>query len=252
MKKDLELQIAWLDQPGRIKSRMLSVADGFVSSCAVASVAVLAESESGDPGNSAQTVGFIRDSFAEGVAYDVEDELRDVLYQLDKKGGVGSLAVAVCEDRQLYVYSSGCCRAFRCSEDMNAALPQGRIEQVLLAPEEAVVLVTSGLRKLTVSPHARRLAVSCGRPAGSVLGKMVDETRIRFRKKGGSAVLLRCCPVRRSGVLHRYRRSLLYLLLAAAAASLLIIMLGQNSGNGSVSPSSPNEDSSEVVMPLDR
>ena len=252
MKSNLELQIAWLDQPGRIRSRMMSVADGFVSSAAVASVAVLAESESGDPDHSARTVGFVRDAFAEGVAYGIEDELRDVLYQLEKNGGTGSLAITVCEDRQIYVYSSGHCRAFTCSEEINRRIPQDRIEKVALAPDEAVVLVTSGLRKLTVSPRARRLAGYCGKTADSVLREMVEETRIRFRKKGGSAILVRHCQVRRTGMLRRRRLSLIYLLVAMAAAVLLGIICGGNRGGGSVSASGTEEDSTEVIMPLER
>ena len=251
MKNSFEMQMSWLDQPGRIKSRMMSSADGFVSCCAVASVAVLAESESGHPDYAYRAVGFIRDAFAEGVAYGVEDELRDVLYQLEKKMGAGSLAVAVSADHQLFVYSSGNCRAFRCSEDKNIGIPQGRIEEVALASAEAAVLVTSGLRKLTVSPHARRLAGSCGKTADCVLKEMMGETRIRFRKKGGSAVLARRCPVRRTGAFVRCRRSMFYVILVAAAVVVLAVLCSRNRNSGYGSSSSPKNDSVEVVMPLD-
>jgi hypothetical protein len=67
------------------------------------------------------------------------------------------------------------------------------IKYFRLKPGQSIIIVTHGLRKLMGSTAALSYSARCKKPLSFCLSEMVRETRIRFRKKGGSAAAVRLC-----------------------------------------------------------
>ena len=258
MKIESRSEVCWLNQPGRLSSKMGSVADGFRGSGSIAGAAALAEGAPAGKGAVMQAVSAVRDSFAEGVAYGVPDVFRDVIEDLGTMddGPAASMAAAVILDGSVCVFSSGSCRAFTAmSGDRGVPavpklLPQGRVVSLQLEPGQSVVLVTEGLAGLARSSEAVRIIADCGSPLERCLEEMVSETRIRFRQKGGSAAALRYCRNRRS--LPRVSsRNIVYPLIAACVVLVALMLLCEDGSSQHMEELQDRSGNEEMVLPLD-
>ncbi len=259
------IEIAWLNQPGRISMKMASVSDGFQASPPYASVVVVAECEKDDSLCAMTSAAIVRDTFAEGVAYGVEDVLNNAFNEVEKKNAenghdscsVASIAVLDCE---AWVVSKGTCHAFLTyggiqeesisdSSALNSALP----DRLVLKYGQSVILVSHGLRRLIGSAVAVRHSSIYNDPLAECLEEMVDETRIRFRKKGGSIAAVRLGSDSGSitGLWKKYR------IIAGLLGVLMLIVLSilcnkreyANEISDSELPDS-TASSEEIVMPL--
>ena len=194
-----------MNQPGRLTTRMESYADGFQGSTAIASVTAVAENSLQDSSCAENAVATLRDAFAEGVAYGVVDVLKDAIDEISAASSEGdrnccSLATAAVLGDEVWVYSSGTCRAFMSCADSGGRkfekivdLSSQGIKYFRLKPGQSIIIVTHGLRKLIGSTVAMSYSARCKKPLSFCLSEMVKETRIRFRKKGGSAAAVRLC-----------------------------------------------------------
>ncbi len=197
------IEIAWLNQPGRISTKMASVSDGFQASPPYASVVVVAECEKDDSVCAMTSAAIVRDTFAEGVAYGVEDALNNAFNEVEKKNAENghdscSMASIAVLGSEAWVVSKGTCHAFLTygsipeesisgGSMINDALPN----RVVLKYGQSIILVTHGLRKLIGSAVAGRHSSLYNDPLAKCLEGMVTDTRIRFRKKGGSIAAVR-------------------------------------------------------------
>lgn len=194
-----------MNQPGRLVSKMKSYADGFRGSTAIAGVAAVAENRLQDSGRAENAVAILRDAFAEGVAYGVEDVLKDAIDEIgvtasEEDRDSCSLAAAAVLGDEVWVYSTGSCRAFMSGTDSGGRgfgnivdLSSQGIEYFRLKPGQSIIIVTHGLRKLIGSTAALSYSARCKKPLTFCLSEMIKETRIRFRKNGGSAAAVRLC-----------------------------------------------------------
>lgn len=259
-------EFAWVNQSGRIPSRTSSFADGFRGKAPYAAVAVVAECSIEDSGCARSAVAQVRDAFAEGVAYGVDEVLADAFDRLRESWiGTGheqcSIAAVAVLGREAWIASAGSCHAFMAdpgsegSIDLESDTPRNgvtSVRKVVLREGQSIVLVTHNLRKLMGSSAAAKYTTGCSDPLGNCLKTMVAETRIRFRKTGGSVAAMR---------FSREPSSLLprkLLLLGGAAVLFLIlavlILPGLFRGSGTVpdpagSASLPVEP--VIVMPLE-
>lgn len=258
-------EYAWLNQPGRIASRSSSFADGFRGRSPYAGVAVVAECSIEDAECAVSAVAQVRDAFADGVAYGVDEVLGDAFDRLrtTRRGtgheGCSAAAVAVLGSRA-YVASTGTCHAFMADPgsegsidlDTGGSADGSVVREVLLREGQSIVLVTSSLRKLMGSTAAAKYTSGCSEPLGTCLRTLVTETRIRFRKTGGSVAAMR--HGRESAGLPRRP-----LVLAGTAALLIILAvlilpgLLRDRGNDTLLPDSSGiSDGPVIIMPLGR
>lgn len=258
MKARNRLEITWLNQPGRIGSRTGSHADGFRGTPTVAGVAVVSEGSPSSYLSVKNAVNMVRDTFAEGVAYGTGDVLKDCMDGLACSfdcPGISIAAVAVL-DGDVWVFSTGSCRAFLSGRDVagssDGELKQGAVIHVDLQPGQSVILVTGGLGRLAGTPSAATLAGRCRKTLEECLEEMVAGTRVRFSKSGGSAAAVRCC--RSGGFLPGISaRVVLYSLLVILAGLTAVALLCRN--EAAVTPEVPGQDqlrSGETVLPLER
>ena len=251
-----------MSQPGRLISRMESVADGFRGSSAIAGAAAVAENSSPDSCYAQKAVAIVRDAFAEGVAYGVENVFMEAIDEINAFAREEvfdslSLAAAVVLGNEVWVYSSGTCQVFlsgadtgsRGSENVVDIKDKG-IRRLVLKPGQSIILLTSGLKKLMGSAAARKYSSRCSKPLSFCLSEMISETRIRFRKKGGSAAAVRLCAYsRRISLPGRKYVAYSIVLLLAVAAAVLALCLSSGEADSLIRTDSTSED--EVVMPLD-
>ena len=251
-----------MNQPGRLISRMESIADGFHGSSAIAGAAAVAENESSDSCYAQKAVAIVRDAFAEGVAYGVENVFREAIDEINAFAPEEvfdslSLAAAVVLGNEVWVYSRGTCQVILSGADTGSRgaenvvdIEDKGIRRLVLKPGQSIILLTSGLRKLMGSAAARKYSSRCSKPLSFCLSEMISETRIRFRKKGGSAAAVRLCADagRISLPGRKYAVYSLALLLAVAAA-VLALCLGSKEADSLIRTDSTSEG--EVVMPLD-
>ncbi|MCD4702089.1 MAG: hypothetical protein K8S24_09570 [Candidatus Aegiribacteria sp.] len=256
------VEIAWMNQPGRLISRMESVADGFRGSSAIAGAVAVAENSSPNSSCAEKAVAVVRDAFAEGVAYGVENVFMEAVdeintFALECEYDTLSLAAAAVLENEVWIYSSGTCRIFLSGADSGGRGPgnfvdiEGKgIRNFKLKPGQSIILLTSSLRKLMGSSAARKYSSRCGKPLSFCLSEMIRETRIRFRKKGGSAAAVRLCANsgRMSLPERKYLAYSLVFLLAAAAAVLILCHSIEEKDTPVRSDSVITE---EIVMPLD-
>ncbi len=251
-----------MNQPGRLISRMESVADGFHGSSAIAGVAAVAENSSPDSGFAESAVVVVRDAFAEGVAYGVEDVFTEAIDEINtfaREGGCDgfSLAAAAVLGDEVWVYSRGTCRIFLSGADSGGSnsenvvnLAGDGIRHLRLKPGQSIILLTNGLRKLLGSVAARKYSSRCGKSLSFCLSEMIRETRIRFRKKGGSAAAVRlCADSGRMSLPGRKHLAYSFAFVLAAAAAVLTLCLSSEEKNATVRTDSVLTE--EIVMPLD-
>ncbi len=258
------IEISWMNQPGRLISSMESVADGFHGSSAIAGAVSVAENSSPDSRYAQKAVAIVRDAFAEGVAYGVENVFMETIDEINAFAGEGvrnplSLAAAAVLGDEVWVYSMGTCKVFLSGAQRGGRDSEGAvnvedrvIKHFILKPGQSIILLTSGLRKLIGSAVAGKRAASCSRPLSFCLSEMISETRIKFRKKGGSAAAVRLCTGSRRMSLpgRKYLAYITALIIAVAVAAVLLALCRSSGGNDSlIRADSIPED--EIVMPLD-
>ncbi len=253
-------EIAWLDQPGRQPSRMLSFSDGFRGDGSVASLVAVAECR-GSRSMAERVVAFLRDSFTSGVAFGVGDALADAACEARQVSGECSFAAAASLGGDVWVVSRGGCRAFVTDGSTDILLEQSAgetpaVRHLSLSPGQSVVLVSEGLRRLIGSAAASRYTTGKGHPLDTRLRAMVDETRIRFRASGGSIAAVRLAPPARKIVAFpkgwRMPAAVGSTLIALVLVAGILGRCGDGGGNpdaeenGGVEPAEPVP----VVMPL--
>ena len=115
--------VVWQLQNGRSRIQRGMAADGFRGDFPYAGVTVVAENKDPEENTSASIiVETVRDVFAEGVAFGVEDVLRDAFQEAaeiirDKKlSGCSAAAIAVCGTHIWYAMA-GNCRIYRIDSD---------------------------------------------------------------------------------------------------------------------------------------
>ena len=254
------IEISWMNQPGRLISRMESIADGFQGSSAIAGAASVAENNSPDSCFAEKAVAIVRDAFAEGVAYGVQNVFMEAIDEINAFAMEGasdslSLAAAAALGNEVWVYSRGTCQAFLSGVDTDGRgsvvdIEGTEISHLVLKPGQSIILLTSSLRKLMGSAAARKHLSRCSKPLSFCLSEMISETRIRFRKKGGSAAAVRLCTD--SGRMSLPgRKHLVYILILifSVAATFLILCPGSGEKDSLIRADSASE--SEVVMPLE-
>ncbi len=241
---------------------MESVADGFCGSSAIAGAAAVAENISPDSCYAQKAVAIVRDAFAEGVAYGVENVFMEAIDEInafvrEEEIDSLSLAAAVVLGDEVWVYSNGACQVFlsgadtgsRGSENVVDIKDKG-IRRLVLKPGQSIILLTSGLKKLIGSAAARKYSSRCSKPLSFCLSEMIGETRIRFRMKGGSAAAVRCCAdSRRINLPGRKYVAYSLALLLAVAAAVLVLCLSSEEADSLIRTDSTSEG--EVVLPLD-
>jgi len=237
---------------------MESYADGFIGSTAIASVAVIAENMSRNSGCAEKAVAVIRDSFAEGAAYGIVDVLQDSIDEINAEtlkmnGDSCSLAAAAVLGEEVWVYSTGSCLAFLTGTDTGSRglkdvldLSSTEIKYIRLKPGQSVILVTHGLRKLMGSSAALSYSSRCRKPLSFCISGMVKETRIRFRKKGGSAAAVRLCK----GTTGIPRKKIVMFLFVSAVISILLIFCHGSKGKNTTREQADSNFTVETVMPL--
>jgi len=260
LQAETRIEVAWINQPGRVLSIMDSIADGFLGSSAIASAAVVSENSPPDSGCTEKAVAIVRDAFAEGVAYGVEDVLTDAVSEIealtrDTGADSFSLAAAAAIGNEVWIYSRGTCLVFLSGVDSDGGSQKGVVElsgeevhHLKLKPGQSIILLTHTLRKLMRSSIAVRHAARCRRPLSTCLSDMINETRIRFRKKGGSAAAVRLCPDSRKIRLPGKRFWMFLIILTLAAAAIL--SLCSDYGDTSAPALIDSLHTDEVVLPL--
>jgi len=244
-----------MNQPGRLISRMESVADGFCGSSAIAGAAAVAENSSPDSCYAEKAVAVIRDAFAEGVAYGVESVFMEAVEEISSFASEGvslSLAAAAVLGDEVWVYSIGTCRVFLSAADSRGSghvvdIECKGIKRFKLKAGQSIILLTNGLGKLMGSVAAWKYSSRCGKPLSFCLSEMIRETRIRFGEKGGSAAIVRSCADSGRMTLPG-RKYLVYLLVFLLAASAGVLTLCHDSEE---KDAPVRTDSVIIVMPLD-
>ncbi len=118
-----DCSVAWQLQNGRSRVQRDMAADGFNGDYPYAGVTVVAENRSPEDDSSALiTVETVRDIFAEGVAFGVEDVLRDSLLEAaeiirDKKLSGCSAAAIAFSGTHLWYALAGNCRIYKIDSD---------------------------------------------------------------------------------------------------------------------------------------
>lgn len=250
-----------MNQPGRLISRMESVADGFCGSSAIAGAAAVAENGSPDSSCAEKAVAVVRDAFAEGVAYGVENVFMEAIEEINTFAREGecdslSLAAAAVLGDEVWVYSRGTCHVFLSGADSggrgseNVMDIEGKgIRHLTLKPGQSIILLTSGLRKLMESSAAQRYSLHCGKPLSFCLSQIISETRIRFRKKGGSAAAVRLCTNSARMDLPG-KKCLTYSLAFILAAAIAVLTLCHSSEEKDDPVRTDSVLTEEIVMPL--
>ena len=246
MRTEEVFETAWMDQPGRITSRLTSVADGFRGRGSLASLAVVVEDQSLGRKDIQDWISALRDNFSGGVAYGVGDLLFEALKDLcsDGENCPKSLAAAAILGREVWVYATGQCLAMHCNvqdEEIIRVLEPGIPHHLELAHGSVVLLVSHGLKRLASSPSIALRFFGPSIPLEAGLRNMVDDTRIRFRILGGSAAVLRHCRKRSSRLKVMLHRRLLWISCLLALLIVSLLLLCRSRGHGiELSPEGPS------------
>ena len=119
---------AWKAQPGRSRLQRRVCSDGYLGEFPYAGVVVVAEGLNPDDDPSSEiAVNTVRDVFAEGVAYGIEEALADSLREaadiIRRNGhaGCSAAAVAFCGTHAWFA-STGACRILKFDEDTVSTL----------------------------------------------------------------------------------------------------------------------------------
>jgi hypothetical protein len=256
----ISIEIDWLDQPGRIPSRMGSCADGFRGSEAIAGVVAVADAPPGSDSPVADAVSIVRDTFAEGVAYGVEDVLDDTLSRIlksDRYHGM-SIAVAAVLGSETCIFCRGSCTVILSSRRNGEMtnLEKDRIIRIDLKPDQFLFLGSAGLRDritgnaITDSFSGRRLLPD------QQLRQLIEKTGIRFEESGCSAA---CIMMSRERGLKKLVsiRNIIYPAVALIILMILALLLcfsgrsGGRNDNESQNEGAASNDQDEVVMPIE-
>ena len=257
MRTEEVCEVAWIDQPGRITSRLTSVADGFRGSGSLADFAVVAEDSSITKKDIQDWISALRDGFSGGVVYGVGDLLFESLKDLRRaeNSPPSSFTAAAILGGEVWVFSTGRCLAIVCSleeeEESIRVLEPERCHHLELTSGSVVVLVSQGLKRLASSPSIARRFFSSVVPVESGLKNMVDDTRIRFRKQGGSAAVLRYYRKKSfnlTGIPNR--RLLIGIFGALILLTLAFLICRGDGGNPLLSPEGESVQE-DMVQPLD-
>jgi len=122
-KSEAVCSVAWLVQNGRSKVQRTVASDGFVGDYPYAGVIVVGENRTTENDSSASIfVETVRDIFAEGVAFGVEDALKDSFTEANdliinkNMQGCSGAAIAY-SGTHLWYALSGSCRIYRIDQD---------------------------------------------------------------------------------------------------------------------------------------
>lgn len=122
-KSEATCSVAWLVQNGRSRVQRIVASDGFVGDYPYAGVVVVAENRTTESDLSASVfVETVRDIFAEGVAFGVEDALKDSFMEANEiiitkeMQGCSGAAIAY-SGTHLWYALSGSCRIYRIDQD---------------------------------------------------------------------------------------------------------------------------------------
>ncbi len=122
-KSEAVCSVAWLVQNGRSRVQRTVASDGFIGDYPYAGVVVVGENRTTENDSSASIfVETVRDIFAEGVAFGVEDALKDSFTEANdliinkKMQGCSGAAIAY-SGTHLWYALSGSCRIYRIDQD---------------------------------------------------------------------------------------------------------------------------------------
>jgi len=220
---------AWKAQPGRSRLQRRVCSDGYLGEFPYAGVVVAAEGLDPDDDPSAEiAVNTVRDVFAEGVAYGIEEALGDALREAadiirrNGHGGCSVAAVAFCGTHAWFA-STGACRILKfdedtvsilatdCSEAESSGLGRDHPEYSRRIRDLSHWLGGEGNHIVTghtrINPGAVVLAATPGvwmhlregalkRGAGKNmegwLATLVRESRVAYRRQGGAVAAASC------------------------------------------------------------
>lgn len=221
---------SWKVQPGRSRLQRRVCSDGYVGEYPYAGVVVVAEGLNPDDDPSAEiTVNTVRDVFAEGVAYGIEEALADALREAadiirrNGHGGCSAAAVAFCGTHAWFA-STGACRVLKfddaavsvlAADDSEAeASGMGRehpeyprrvreLNRWLGAEKDDIVTGHSRIRPgsvvLAATPgiwmHLKdggSMKRNTGRNIEAWLTALVRESRAAYRRQGGAVAAASC------------------------------------------------------------
>ncbi len=280
---------AWKVQPGRSRLQRRVCSDGYTGEYPYAGVVVVAEGLDPDDDPSAEiTVNTVRDVFAEGVAYGIEEALSDALREaadiIRRNGhaGCSAAAVAFCGTHAWFA-STGACRVMKFDENTVSVLAADNSEaeatgmgrehpeyprrvreldrwlggerddivtgHTRIRPGSVVLAATPGVwMHLKDGPSTKRNTV---RNIEAWLTGMIRESRAAYRRQGGAAAAASCHSGGRSPVP----------VIPFLVVSIMVI-LGVMLAAGVFDSRSPGEDpqdmfaggdsTAQVVMPLSR
>lgn len=280
---------AWKVQPGRSRLQRRICSDGYVGDYPYAGVVVVAEGLEPDDDPSAEiAVNTVRDVFAEGVAYGIEEALADAFREaadIIRRGGFAgcsAAAVAFCGTHAWFV-STGTCRVIKIEPESAAVLAMdessaaasgtgrdhpeysrkvrelsrwlgsGREElsagHTRIRPDSLILAATPGVWMHMKDGSVSRRGV--GRNLDAWVAGMVREARTAYRRQGGAAAAA-CCSTSGGG------RIPVLPFVAVAAMVVLGVLLAA----GVFDSRNPSEETDtffsgadstvqEVVMPLE-
>lgn len=278
---------AWKAQPGRSRLQRRVCSDGYLGEFPYAGVVVAAEGLNPDDDPSAEiAVNTVRDVFAEGVAYGIEEALSDALREAadiirrNGHGGCSVSAVAFCGTHAWFA-STGACRVLKydedtvsilahdCSEAQSSGIGRDHPEYSRRVRDLSHWLGGEGNRITTghtrINPGAVVLAATpgvwmnlregalkrgTGKNIDGWLTALVRESRVAYRRQGG-AVAAACCQSgggARIPVLPFVAVAVMVILGVLLAAGVFDSRKAPDEDGGNLF--SPPDSTSEVVMPL--
>ncbi len=280
---------AWKVQPGRSRLQRRICADGYVGEYPYAGVVVVAEGLEPDEDPSAEiAVNTVRDVFAEGVAYGIEEALADAfreaadIIRRDGLAGCSAAAVAYCGTHAWFV-STGACRVVKIEPESAAVLAADDSEAASsgmgrdhpeysrkvrelsrwlgsdrnvfetghsrIGPDSLILAATPGVwMHMKDGGLARRGA---GKNLEGWLNGTIRETRTAYRRQGGAAAAACCnaCAGERVSVLPFVGVTAMIILGILLATG--VFDSGGSSGEAHSIFNAGDTPVREVVMPLE-
>lgn len=205
-------------------------------------------------------VAAVRDSFAEGIAYGVEEALGDaiegVLEGPDGKVSDLSFAAAAVLGRDAWVFADGSCcacllevRARGAATPLPWRLAAGRIHHLELLQGQTVVLLSGSIAE-SASDSLQRFFGRPDRDLDRCIGELTGVSRIRFTESGGAAAALRLSK-RPFGPRARLRHFAVFSIALLAAASAALALCSGGTADVERSEEETPSHSDDVVMPLE-
>lgn len=278
---------AWKAQPGRNRLQRRVCSDGYLGEFPYAGVVVVAEGLNPDDDPSAEiAVNTVRDVFAEGVAYGIEEALTDALREaadiIRRNGHAGcSVAAAAFCGTHAWFASTGACRILKYDEDTVSILAADcseaessgvgsdhpeysrRIRDLShwLGGEGNHIItghtrINPGAVVLTATPgvwmHLREGALKrgTGKNIEVWLTALVRESRVAYRRQGGAVAAASCHSGggARIPILPFVAVTVMVVLGVLLAAGVFDSRKPPEGGEGNLFATP--DSSTEVVMPL--